>query len=320
MQVQRGSKISSARPKISIGVPVFNGESFIAEALDSLLAQTFTDFEIAISDNASTDQTESICRQYAQQDPRIKYHRLSENLGAVENFNRVVHLTEGEYFKWAAIDDLLLPSYLEKAVEILERHPEVVWCHSQSQKINGAGKYLTTADPISEGLVHTRQVELPRKDHDSNIPHRRYRGVVLGTSWCADCYGLIRREALLKTQLFTQCYGAEKILMAELAILGQYREIPETLFLQRVHETSSASLQTEEEQLAFALGNQKKKLRSNRVAIFQSHLAAVKKSSLSPRAKMQCYLVLARYLLQFRKWKHVFGSQLKQRPVKGHKG
>jgi glycosyltransferase involved in cell wall biosynthesis len=93
-------------PKVSIGMPVFNGEPFIREALDSLLAQTFTDFELIISDNGSTDGTEKICREYAASDPRIRYVRQPENRGAVFNFQYVLTEARGEYFMWAAHDDI----------------------------------------------------------------------------------------------------------------------------------------------------------------------------------------------------------------------
>ena len=85
-------------PKVSIGIPVFNGEQYIGQALDALLAQSWRDFEIIISDNASTDRTEAICREYVARDARVVYHRPPENLGAINNFNRLVALSRGEYF------------------------------------------------------------------------------------------------------------------------------------------------------------------------------------------------------------------------------
>jgi len=92
-------------PIVSIGMPVFNGEPFIREALDSLLAQTFTDFELIISDNASTDNTERICREYCSKDKRIRYVRWPENRGGFKNFKFVLDEAAGKYFMWAAADD-----------------------------------------------------------------------------------------------------------------------------------------------------------------------------------------------------------------------
>ena len=100
------------RPRVSIGLPVYNGENFLEFALDSILGQTFQDFELIISDNASTDATESICRRYAAKDSRIRYYRNPNNQGAAQNYNRVFALARGEYFKWAAHDDVCKPNYL----------------------------------------------------------------------------------------------------------------------------------------------------------------------------------------------------------------
>jgi glycosyltransferase involved in cell wall biosynthesis len=101
-------------PKVSIGMPVYNGEPFIREALDSLLAQTFTDFELIISDNASTDGTEAICREYASKDARIRYVRQEENRGALSNFKFVLDEAVGEYFMWAASDDKWAPIFIHQ--------------------------------------------------------------------------------------------------------------------------------------------------------------------------------------------------------------
>lgn len=107
-------------PKVSIGMPVYNGEKYIREALDSLLAQTFTDFELIISDNASTDGTEAICREYVARDLRIRYVRQSENRGAAANFQFVLDESRGDYFMWAAADDSWLPTFLTESVGVLD--------------------------------------------------------------------------------------------------------------------------------------------------------------------------------------------------------
>ena len=115
-------------PRVSIGLPVYNGERFLARAIDSLLAQDFVDFELVISDNASTDGTGEISRDYAARDPRIRYHRNERNIGAVGNFNRTLDLASGEYFKWAAHDDWCAPQFLGRCVEVLDDDPSTVLC------------------------------------------------------------------------------------------------------------------------------------------------------------------------------------------------
>ncbi len=113
-------------PIISIGMPVFNGAQFIQNALDSLLSQTVTDFELIISDNASTDETENICRKYAEQDSRIRYVRQPRNMGSAFNFKFVLDEARGEYFLWAACDDVRSPDFIEVNFRFLSEHPEFV--------------------------------------------------------------------------------------------------------------------------------------------------------------------------------------------------
>src|SRR3954453_7918568 len=120
----------AARPLVSIGMPVYNAERHRAEAIDSLLAAGWPDLEIIISDNASSDGTESICRQYAERDSRIAYHRTVENQGAVWNFNRVFELARGRYFMWAAHDDRREPRFVSTCMAALEARPDAVMCCS----------------------------------------------------------------------------------------------------------------------------------------------------------------------------------------------
>ncbi len=116
---------------LSIGMPVFNGENYIHQALDSLLEQDFSEFELIISDNASTDNTELICRKYAKKHPQISYHRNSENIGAYENFSVVFKLCSGKYFMWAAHDDIWEPTFISTLINALEKYPEYIlaFCH-----------------------------------------------------------------------------------------------------------------------------------------------------------------------------------------------
>ena len=112
-------------PCVSIGLPVYNGERFLTEAIESLLSQTYQDFELIISDNASTDRTEEICRKYAAQDPRIRYSRNAANIGGTNNANLTFELAHGEYFRWAADDDRCAPTLVERLVEELDKRPDV---------------------------------------------------------------------------------------------------------------------------------------------------------------------------------------------------
>ena len=113
-------------PKISIGMPVYNGEKFIRNALDSLLSQTFRDFELIISDNASTDTTSDICLEYIKKDTRIRYIRQEKNLGSIWNLNFVLQEASCKYFMWAADDDYWLSTFIEKNIMYLEADNTIV--------------------------------------------------------------------------------------------------------------------------------------------------------------------------------------------------
>ena len=125
-------------PKVSIGMPVYNGEKSLGSALDSLLAQTVGDFELIISDNASTDQTESLCRAYAERDRRIRYFRQPINLGAEANFSYVLDRSACEYFMWAAADDVRSPDFIALNLTFLESHPDFV-CSVSPVRFEGRG-------------------------------------------------------------------------------------------------------------------------------------------------------------------------------------
>lgn len=113
-------------PRVSIGMPVYNGEPFLKDALDSLLGQSFRDFELILSDNASTDGTEVICRGYAARDQRIRYTRQPANLGAAANFKFVLDEARGKYFMWAACDDTRSPDFIELNYRFLSENPAYV--------------------------------------------------------------------------------------------------------------------------------------------------------------------------------------------------
>jgi glycosyltransferase involved in cell wall biosynthesis len=136
----------SHKPRLSTGLPVHNGERFLAQAIESLVGQTFADFRLIISDNASTDRTPEICRAYEKSDPRIFYHRGAGNRGPAWNFNHVVHLADGEYFKWAAYDDVCAPELVERCIHVLDHRSPVVLCYTKSYIIDEHGTVLSAYD------------------------------------------------------------------------------------------------------------------------------------------------------------------------------
>lgn len=217
-------------PRVTIGLPVYNGQEFLEETLECLLGQTYRDFEIVISDNGSTDRTQEICRRFAGRDARIRYSRQETNQGAAWNYNQVVHLAAGEYFKWAAHDDLITPDYLEKCVAVLDGDPGLVLCCTDDQDIDVDG------NPVDARRVsHIPSAERGNSPEASN----RFRRLIRDDYDCEQVFGLIRLEILKKTQLILSYTDSDRTLLAELGLHGRYFEIQERLFLHRQHPGSS---------------------------------------------------------------------------------
>lgn len=214
--------MSNSKPHVSIGLPVFNGEKYLEEALDSILAQSYTGFELIISDNASTDHTQQICRAYAAKDSRIRYYRNENNLGATRNFNRVFELSSGEYFKWVAHDDVLAPEFLARCINVLTQNKSIVLCHSKTSLINEHGTLIGKYD---------YNVRI-----DSSKPHERFGDLISmrNNAWVL-IFGLIRSSALRMTQLIGRYIGSDRNLLAEISLIGRMYEIPDYLFFRRRH-------------------------------------------------------------------------------------
>lgn len=208
-------------PPLSIGLPVYNGERFLAGTIESLLDQTFGDFELIIADNASTDATRAICERYAALDRRIRYLRSDVNAGAARNFNWTVELARGRYFKWAAHDDLHAPQFIARCVEVLDRHPEVVLCFSRTEFIDEAGKTLREY-PFPVNLQ-----EYERKD--------LFLLYASGGHIVHEIFGVIRLDALRRTPLIGPYVGSDLVLLGILSLRGRFWQIPEILFYHREH-------------------------------------------------------------------------------------
>lgn len=214
-------------PRVSLGMPVFNGDDHLAETLDSILAQTYTDFELIICDNASTDATEEICRRYAARDGRIRYVRNERNLGASPNFNKTYELARGEFFKWAAHDDPLAPTYLEACVNMFDESPEsVVLVYPRRLLLSYEGEVLGPDAPVTWFGA--------RQPYDRISFARLNR--VPGQLFPILVFGLIRSDVLRGTRLIGPYNHADLVLVGELRLLGTFREIPEPLFFTRLHK------------------------------------------------------------------------------------
>ena len=213
-------------PVLTIGMPVYNAQRFLAKALDSFLAQTFTDFELLISDNASTDGTEAICREYARRDPRIRYFRNEKNMGPGWNFRRVYSLAKGKYYKSAAHDDFLEPTFLEVCIRALEADPGLVLAHSRTKVVSPTGALV-------------EYYEWPLR-FDSPNPLVRWHDLLLNDHMCFQIFGVFRLDALQQCPPQGSYVNSDGVLLAQMGLLGRFWESDEFLFINTRHENQSS--------------------------------------------------------------------------------
>ncbi|MDJ0737489.1 MAG: glycosyltransferase family 2 protein [Nostocaceae cyanobacterium] len=290
------------QPRVSIGLPVYNGEKFLRKTLDSILNQSFQDFEVIICDNASTDSTTEICQEYALKDKRIRYYRNEENLGAARNYNLTFELSNGEYFKWSACDDLLAPEFLAKCVEVLDKNPSVILSYTREYHIDEQDNII---DKRFADILNLR----------SSKPHQRFqeyhdlwlsRGFTCGNP----VFGLIRANCLQKTPLIGSYEWADIGLLGELILLGEFYEIPEYLFFFRCHENTSRANRESGGQEALAVWYNPKnagKILSPEWRLFWQQLQSVNRVEMNWYEKVSCYGQISKWFSW--KWKRL-GKEL----------
>ncbi len=217
------SSADAPPPLVSIGLPVFNGANYVAAAIESVLAQTVRDLELIIFDNASTDSTQSICQDFAARDPRVRYHRNPENVGAGPNYDLCFHASRGTYFKWTAHDDLLSADFLEKTIAALEAAPRAVLCCVGVREIGPEGEVI-------------REYESPIGAVGDRRPSDRFAALILDIHNVTDFFGLFRRDALVGSQLHGTYRGCDLVLLAEMALRGPFVAVDDPVFLHREHD------------------------------------------------------------------------------------
>lgn len=227
-------------PRVFIGLPVCNGENYLEGALNSICDQTYENFQLLISDNASNDSTERTARQFAGRDPRILYHRQERNLGAAANFNYCVQCADGKYFKWMAHDDVCEPTYLERCIAVLERDPGAVLCQAHVLKINEIGTI--------EGPYEREQ------DFNDPDPIVRFSKAMALNHACVSVFGVMRLDVLRKTPAIAPFPGSDRPLLAELSLYGRFECVTEPLFLWREHPNRSVRLKRYERVTWFDAG------------------------------------------------------------------
>lgn len=281
-------------PLVSVGLFVYNGEHFIEEFLRSILNQTFTDFELIISDNASTDRTGEIAEACAKRDDRIRYYRSAKNMGAGWNVRRVYELGTGKYFKQAAVDDLIEPDFLRRCVEVLESDPGCVLAYARTREVAEDGTFI-------------RNYITPfRTDYDD--PVMRFAPLLdTGGDMCYQIFGVMRMSALRQIPPQGIHVNGDGVLLARMALLGRFYEIPEYLFISRRHiGQSSTILPARLTQSRFRLTNKHgllpcpewwdpakaRALTFPEFRLLREYFLSIVRAPLSVRQSLRCYFML----------------------------
>jgi glycosyltransferase involved in cell wall biosynthesis len=275
-----------AVPRLSIGLPVYNGEKYLAESIDALLGQSYEDFELIISDNASTDGTAGICRHYMKQDSRIRYIYQTCNIGAAPNHNFVLGCARGELFKWAAADDIYAHNLLKSCVDALDEYPHVVLAHSWTALIDGSGEV-------------TEAIEYPLATASVRAPER-FRSMLYGKAG-DDLYGVMRVEVLRRTSPHDSYHHADRMITTEIALQGPFYQVPDWLYFRRDHpDRAERARPTVRARCANMDPRRANRFRHPTVRLYAEYVwgyvAAIRRAPLSPADRQECYRYLARWV------------------------
>ena len=265
-------------------MPVYNGERFLAPAIESILGQTHQDLELVISDNASTDATVDICSRYAKSDPRIRLCRQVKNIGVTKNYNYVFRASRARYFKWASANDYCAPSLIGACKSVLDKKPEVVACYPRTNYIDDGGTVFQEADA---SLVITN-------------PNPRSRFLLLLERMVLNNFfgGLFRSKALRQTRLEGTYLGSDLVLIAELALHGSFHEIPECLHSRRMSPGTATACRSHDEVCELYFPGKKATTGWQQLRRTLGYFGAVRRSPLSLAEKTR----LSGYLLKRMYW------------------
>jgi len=271
-------------PRLTVALPVYNGEKYLAESLEALLGQSYEDFELIISDNASTDGTADICRRYGEQDSRIRYVRQARNIGCAPNHNFVVKEARGELFKWASDDDLYARDMLGCCVDALDRYPHVVLANSWTAMIDSSGAI-------------TKALEYPVATADPRAPER-FRSMMFD-GWFDDIGGVIRTKVLRRMSL-NSYHLADRSLTTEIGLHGPFYQVPDWLYFRRDHpERAERAHLTVRTWCTNLDPRRADRLRHPTVRLYAEYVwgyvAAIRRAPLSPADRRECYRCLAQW-------------------------
>jgi glycosyltransferase involved in cell wall biosynthesis len=272
-------------PRLTIGLPVYNGQNYLAEAIEALLGQTYENFELIIADNASTDETPDICRRYVRQDSRVRHLRHPENIGLAGNHNCLVAEARGELFKWASHDDLYGRDLVRLCIEALDERPDIVLAHSWTALIDGSGQ-------VTKALKYSLATSSPS-------PPVRFRSMLFERGGDDDS-GVIRMPVLQQTALNGSYYRADRTFVSELALAGPFYHVPDWLYFRRDHpERAARAFSSVRDWCANLDPRRADRLRNPTIRLYGEYIwgfiSAIRNAPLSATERLECYRHLARW-------------------------
>jgi glycosyltransferase involved in cell wall biosynthesis len=262
---------------------VYNGERYLAQTLDSIIDQTYHNFKLIISDNASTDRTEEICRQYAEKDERIEYNRNPVNKGAAWNFNRVFQLSDSEYFKWVAADDICSLDLLMKCLSVLQSDPSIVLAFGSIKHIDQNG-------------IEFRKWSYPSLI-SADSPAKRFSYMINSNHSCMAVFGVFRSSVMKNTSLLGNYSSSDENLLAQICLSGKMFEIPDSYFYRRFHNDASCSMYPSEYSRSewFDPENDGKVVFPGWRLLLE-YIRTVRKFSLKPWERVICYFQVIKWI------------------------
>jgi len=284
-------------------VPVYNGERHLRAAIESLLGQTFGDFELIISDNASIDSTPEICEEFLRRDARVRYHRQSTNIGVARNWNFVARAARGRYFKWASSSDTCEPSMLAQCVKVLEENPTAVLCYGRTRLIDDAG---ATIELYKDDLA-----AMEERASD------RFKTLTFKLALNNAQSGLIRMVTLRRTRLVRPYIAGDLPLMAEIALQGTFWLLPDYLLNRRMSEGSFSSLLSRHELMNFYNPGSGSKSGLDVLRLHRDYIASVLRAPVPLRERVASLLIALHgmywdhpeILRELRQWMRRSGSE-----------
>ncbi len=212
-------------PRVTIGFATYNVERYLSGAFDAVLAQDYTDFEVVVCDNGSTDSTWEICQRYADKDSRFRIQQNETNVGYAANVARMVSVARGEFFRLTSHDDLMAPTLLSRCVAALDANQRAVLAYPRGIAIDADGEVICP----SPG----------ERAYNSPSPSRRIVDLVRAWAHCNEVFGLVRTDVLRNTRLAGTYISSDRRLLVELIARGEFELVDEHLFSRRLHDWNS---------------------------------------------------------------------------------